>query len=135
MFNLARARNGTCAGIIDDIAAERALAASSLRDLDGTLQEILNEQRVSRQTFDDAACSFIRHEKRQIEIEEQQLFPAASPILTAADWADIHAKLRDEIVSLRTRRLKDRLRTQRHWIVREALADQAERSGRPEVRE
>jgi hypothetical protein len=27
------------------------------------------------------------------------------------------------------------LRTQRHWIVREALADQAERSGRPEVRE
>jgi hypothetical protein len=46
-------------------------------------QEILNEQRVSRQTFKDAAHAFILHERRQIEIEEQNFFPMAQSALTS----------------------------------------------------
>jgi hemerythrin-like domain-containing protein len=112
---------------------ERATVASSLQQLAGALGDILNEQRVLRQTFDDAACRFIQHERRQIEIEEGQLFPEALAVLTPADWADIHARLRDEKASPRAHQLEDQLRAQRGWIVREALANRAERSGRGEA--
>lgn len=128
LFNRERVANAACARIIDDIAAERGKAASSLQALSEALREILNEQRVLRQTFDDAARSFIRHQRRQIEIEGQRLFPIAQSALAPADWADLHAKLRDESMMLRTRRLKERLRDRRRWIIREELADQAERS-------
>ena len=114
--------------IIDDIAAERARASSSLQALSEALREILNEQRVLRQTFDDAARSFIRHERRQIEMEGRRLFPIAQSALAPAERADLHAKLRDENMSLRTRQLKERLRDRRRWIIREEVADQAERS-------
>lgn len=124
LFNVARARNATCARIIDDIATERTIAASSLQALSEALRDILNEQRVLRQTFDDAARSFIQHERRQIEIEEQRLFPEASSMLASANWAELHTRLRDENMSLRTHRLKERLRGQRDWIIRQDLAGQ-----------
>jgi hemerythrin-like domain-containing protein len=134
MLNLlARSRSVTCARILDDIAGERATVASSLQQLAGALGDILNEQRVLRQTFDDAACRFIQHERRQIEIEEGQIFPEALAVLTPADWADIHARLRDQKASPRAHQLEDQLRAQRGWIVREALANRAERSGRGEA--
>jgi hemerythrin-like domain-containing protein len=127
MLNLlARTRSVTCARILDGIAGERAIAASSLQQLAGALGEILNEQRVLRQVFDDAACRFIQHERRQIEIEERQLFPEALSVLTPADWADIHARLREEKASPRAHQLQEQLRAQRGWIVREALAKRNE---------
>jgi hemerythrin-like domain-containing protein len=134
MFNLlARTQSAACARILDDIAGERARAASSLQELARALGDILNEQRVLRQVFYDAACRFIQHERRQIEIEERQLFPEAFAVLTPADWADIHARLRDERASPRTHQLEERLRAQYGWIIREALADLAGRNGREEA--
>jgi hemerythrin-like domain-containing protein len=134
MLNLlARTGSVTCARILDDIAGERATAASNLQQLTGALGDILNEQRVLRQVFDDAACRFIQHERRQIEIEEGQLFPEALAVLTPADWADIHARLREEKASPRAHQLEEQLRAQRGWIVREALANRAERSRRGEA--
>jgi hemerythrin-like domain-containing protein len=128
IFNLVRLRNPICDRIIDDIADERAAAALSLQDLGDALRDILNEQRILREAFNDAARRFIQHERRQIEIEEQQLFPTASPVLAPADWADLHTKLRDQRTALRIHGLEERLRAQRRWIMREAQADQMERS-------
>jgi branched-chain amino acid transport system ATP-binding protein len=134
MLNLlARTRSVTCARILDDIAGERATVASSLQQLAGVFGDILNEQRVLRQVFDDAACRFIQHERRQIEIEEGQLFPEALAVLTPAGWADIHARLREEKASPRAHQLEEHLRAQRGSIVREALANRAERSRRGEA--
>lgn len=129
IFNLTRARSPGCARIIEEIAAERTDATMDLQALGETLRDILNDQQISRQTFDDAARGFLRHERRQIEIEEQQLMPWASALLRPVDWAGLRSALMRETALPRSRRLRERLRDQRHWIVREALADQAERSG------
>jgi hemerythrin-like domain-containing protein len=128
LFNLTQTRTHVCDGIIDDLAKERAAAASSLEGLGEALRDILNEQRVLRQTFDDAAHSFIQHKRRQIEIEERQLFPTVLSVMAPTDWADLQTKLKDQNQALRTRGLEERLQAQRRWIKREALADQAERS-------
>jgi len=110
MFNLTRVRTTQCDSIIDNIADERAVAASSLQVLGDTLRDILNEQRVLRQTFNDAAHAFIQHERRQIEIEERQLFPAVLSILAPADWADLRTKLSNKKEPLRSHGLEERLR-------------------------
>lgn len=132
MFSLTKNRNERCARAIDNVLVERAIAALSLQALSERLRDILTEQRVSRQAFDEAARSFIQHERRQIEIEERQFFPVAFSVLTPADWADIHTREKKENESQNARHLKKRLRAQRRWIIREALADQRERSRRGE---
>ncbi len=127
VFKLTRMRNDKCGDIVCNIANERAAAATSLQALDDCLRDILKDQRVLRETFDDAARDFIRHERRQIRIEEEQLFPAVLLILTPADWAAIDADLRDQRQPLLKRGLEERLRARHRWISREALVDQAER--------
>ena len=91
-------------------------------------RDILNDQQVLRQAFDDAARDFIQHERRQIEIEERQLFPAILSILAPADWAALRTQLRDQKELPRTRGLEERLQARRRWISREPLADQSARS-------
>lgn len=110
LFNLTRVRTSQCDSIIDNIADERAVAASSLQLLGDALRDILNEQRILRQTFDDAARAFIQHERRQIEIAERQLFPAVLSILAPTDWADLHSKLSGKKEPLHSRSLEERLR-------------------------
>jgi len=128
LFNLTRTQTGLCDSMIDRIADERAASASSLEALRDALGEILNEQRVLRQTFDDAARGFIQHERRRIEIEEQRLFPELLSVLGPAAWAELAAGLRDQRELPRRRGLEERLRARSLWISREALADQAERT-------
>ena len=109
LFNLTRVRTTQCDSLIDNIADERAVAASSLQVLGDVLRDILNEQRVLRQTFNDAARSFIQHERRQIEIEERQLFPAVLSMLAPADWAHPRTKLSNKKEPLRSHGLEERL--------------------------
>lgn len=129
LFNLTRTRTGTCDSMIDRIADERAAVISSLEALRDALGQILNEQRVLRQSFDEAARGFIQHERRQIEIEEQQLFPALLSALGPAEWADLGASLKDQ--SALPRGLEQRLHARRLYLSREAQVDQAERTRPP----
>jgi hemerythrin-like domain-containing protein len=126
IFNLTRTRNAEVAKTIDAILAERATAVASLERARDSLRDILNEQRVLRQEFDDAACNFMKHERRQIELEEQFL-PLAFSHLTPAERAGFRRTSRLGNMAVRARRLKARLRAQHRWIVREELADQAGR--------
>ena len=59
--------------MIDDAIDERGAAAESLQLLENCLKGILNDEQVLRQSFDDATRDFIRHERRQIEIENGAL--------------------------------------------------------------
>jgi len=123
LFNLIRIRDAKCDRIIDEIQDERAAALSSLERLGDALRDILNEQRVPRQAFDDPARGFIQHERRQIEIEEK-LFVAASAVLATIDWADLYAEPSDQRGSLLARGLEDKLHARYRAIIREARADQ-----------
>jgi hypothetical protein len=93
--------------------------------------------RVPEQECDVFSRGFILHERRQIELEEQKLFPLAESALVDAEWQGLRARLRDENLSLRSPQIKERLRDKRRWIVREESADQAARkaaSGRQSVK-
>jgi hemerythrin-like domain-containing protein len=127
LLDLVRTRNVQCARIVEKIADERAAAMSGLQVLGEALSDILNEQRVLRRTLDTAARSFIQHERRQIEFEELRLFPVASAALTPKDLKGLRARLKKDHISSYMRQLIARLRSQRRWIVREAMADHAER--------
>ncbi len=105
----------------------RTKASASVKVLSKALLDILNEQCVSRQTFDDVARAFIRQTRHQIELEEQRI-PIARSASSAADWADLHVKLRDETSSLRNRNLRGRLRDDFRRILREGAEDRADRS-------
>ncbi len=90
LFKPVRRSDATCAKIVDEIVDKRTKASASLNALSNALQDILNEQCVSRQTFDDAARTFIRQARHQVELEEQRLFPIARSVLSTADSADLH---------------------------------------------
>jgi len=128
LFKRVRRSDATCAKIVDKIVDKRTKTSASLKALSNALRDILNEQCVSRQTFDDVARTFIRQARDQVELEEQRLFPIARTVLSTEDWADLHLKLRDETLSLRNRNLKGRLRDDFRRIVREGAEDRAERS-------
>ncbi|MEK4032334.1 hypothetical protein WOC76_22260 [Methylocystis sp. IM3] len=132
LIALVKNRKEWCDRTIANVLAERAVAASSLQALSDHLRDILNEQRVSRQSFCEAACKFLQHERRQIEGVEREFLPVALSVLTPSDWADVRARQEEEENSQVGRDLKKRLRTQRHWVLREAAADKNERSRRQE---
>jgi hemerythrin-like domain-containing protein len=127
LARLTNIRNATCLKVMEAVAAEQAATAAGLQELGETLRDILNEQRVLRDDFNDAALRFIFHERRQIKIEEEQLFPLASSVLTPEDWADIYTRSSAQRISPSFRQLEKHLRDQRRWIVRQELAAKAER--------
>jgi hemerythrin-like domain-containing protein len=121
LLNLIRMRGAGCDEIIDKIFDARATAASSLQVLGDALRYILDDQRVLRQTFDDAARGFIQHERQQIEIEER-LFVAASSVLASFDWADLYGELSDQRKTQHDRDLEDKLHARYRSIMRESRA-------------
>lgn len=126
--NLVRMRSCLCDDMIDNTIDERGAAAGSLQLLENCLKGILNDEQVLRQSFDDAARDFIRHERRQIEIEERELFPTILSILAPADWATLDMQLRTLSGSPDFHGREERLHARSRWISREALVDQAERN-------
>lgn len=132
LISLIKHRNESCDRAIANVLAERVVAASSLQALSDYLRDVLNEQRVSRQSFCEAASAFVQHQRRQIEVVARELVPVALSFLTPSDWADIRTRQEKENSSLVARDLKKRLRAQRHWVLRAALADKNERSRREE---
>ena len=121
LFSLIRTRNVRYDEIIDRIYGARDAAISILQSLEDALREVLNDQRVIRRRFHDAARAFIEHERRQIEIEER-LFVAASSVLTAFDWADLYGELSDQRRTADARSLEDKLHVRYRSIVRESRA-------------
>jgi hemerythrin-like domain-containing protein len=117
-----RKLNDPCMSFVTDVSAKRAKTTSSLQALGAILRAILNDQTVFRETFEDAAHSFIRHERRRIEIEEQKLRPIAQMALRPTEWAHLQVRLADKNKSVEIAHSKERLRERRRWIIREGLA-------------
>jgi hemerythrin-like domain-containing protein len=133
LLDLVKTRNMLCAKIVDEIVSERASVSANLEALDDTLRDIRNEQRILRQTFDEAARNFIEHERRQIKLEEQQLFPAVSGVLRPKALKRLRAMPTGAQISPSMRQLVARLRSQRRWIVRAAMMERAARDASKSV--
>jgi hemerythrin-like domain-containing protein len=78
---------------IIDIEAEHGQAAMRLERFAKLVDSVLDDRELPRAALDTAAAEFIAHERRHMQIEEQELFPAARASLTSEDWTALDAKL------------------------------------------
>lgn len=92
IFEKLRARDPVVAEGIGDLEAEHREEARSLQHVADIIRKISLDREVSRQTFDDAMREFIYRHRTHMAMEERFLFPAASNVLRAEDWAEIALK-------------------------------------------
>ena len=96
VFEKLRARDPGAAAAYGDIDAEHETEAKRLRKFADAVNAVLADQEVLRETFHLAVHEFIKNQRDHLKREEVRLFPAAAKALTAADWADVDARLADK---------------------------------------
>jgi hemerythrin-like domain-containing protein len=96
------------AKLLIDTEAEHGQAAIRLERFAKLVESVFDDLELPRAALDAAAAEFIAHERRHIQIEEQELFPAARENLTADDWAELNTKLGDARDPLFTRKVEAR---------------------------
>lgn len=78
--------------LLDD-EAEGRQAQASLETFTGLIEDVINEQEVSREAVVAAAKDFAAHVKRLIRFAEGELLPTALQSLTSQAWAALDEKL------------------------------------------
>jgi hemerythrin-like domain-containing protein len=110
-----------------DIEAEHGQAAIRLERFAKLVDSVLNDCELPRAGLDAAAAEFVAHERRHIEVEEQQLFPAARAALTAEDWTALDAKLGAARDPLFNRQVEARFEALHKRLAAWELEDQGQR--------
>jgi hemerythrin-like domain-containing protein len=123
------ARDPARADAIIGIEAEHSQAERRLDVFARLVEGVLNDQELSRQALDLAATEFVAHERRHIEIEERELFPAARAILSGEDWTQLDAKLDDARDPLFDRKIERRYAALAARLARWEEEDRATRGG------
>ncbi len=84
-----KVRDPAAAAKVGDLAAEHRTGADRLRQVSQTVENVLLDREIPRNTVDGIIRSFIAHERRHIAMEENDFFPAAVKALQPMDWAEI----------------------------------------------
>jgi hemerythrin-like domain-containing protein len=95
IFARLQARDPDTAAGIGDLEGEHKQGTERLYRLARTLDSILTDHDLRRETFDTVVRDFIDSERQHIAMEEHRLFPAALRTLRQEDWAAIEARLND----------------------------------------
>ena len=95
VFETLKARDPAAAAKIGDLTAEHRSGAERLQRVAQTVQNVLSDQILARQTVHDIIFDFIEHERRHIAMEDHVFFPAAVQALQREDWAQIASQLTD----------------------------------------
>jgi hemerythrin-like domain-containing protein len=95
VFKKLAARDPAAAAKIGDLAAEHRSGSERLSRVAHAVEIVLKDQEVLRQTVDDVIRDFIAQERRHIDMEERDFFPAAVKALRPQDWAEIAMALTD----------------------------------------
>ncbi len=80
-------------GELVDLEAEHAKLRDGTMKLSEALRQVLAEELVDRTLLQDMAREFLDVYRHHIAREEREIFPAAERILSAAEWAEIDARL------------------------------------------
>jgi len=83
------------AGSIADLQAEHREGAKRLHRVADTIDSVLNDQALERQSVDRVIRDFIDNERKHIALEDEVVFPAIVETLRSQDWAEIALKLAD----------------------------------------
>ena len=89
VFQRLKSRNPVAAEIVGDLAGEHQDGAERLRKVSQAIESVLADRIMPRQIVDDIIRNFILHERRHIDMEERDFFPAAINALQPQDWAEI----------------------------------------------
>ena len=93
IFAKLKARDPVTAASIGDLEAEHGKGSKRLARVARTVEGVLADREILRDTVDAIIRDFIDHERRHMAMEERVLFPAAMRVLLPQDWAEIRAKL------------------------------------------
>jgi hemerythrin-like domain-containing protein len=93
IFEKLKARDPITAASIGDLEAEHGNGSKRLGRVARTVESILADREILRQTVDEIIRDFIDHERQHMAMEERVLFPAAVKVLLPQDWAEIRARL------------------------------------------
>ncbi len=93
IFEKLKARDPITAASIGDLEAEHGSGSKRLGRVARTVESILADREILRQTVDEIIRDFIDHERQHMAMEERVLFPAAVKVLLPQDWAEIRARL------------------------------------------
>jgi len=93
VFAKLRLRDPAAAERIGDLAGEHRKGAERLRRVAMTVDAVLVDREMLRQTVDAIIRDFIEHERRHISMEDRHFFPAALNALEPEDWTEIASSL------------------------------------------
>ena len=93
VFAKLKIRDPAAAKKIGDLAGEHEKGAKRLRRVAETVDAVLTDREMLRQTVDTIIRDFIDQERHHILMEDRYFFPAALKALEPQDWTDIASAL------------------------------------------
>jgi hemerythrin-like domain-containing protein len=129
IFEKLKVRDPVTAASIGDLQAEHGKGSKRLARVARTVEGVLADREILRDTVDAIIRDFIDQERRHMAMEERVLFPAAMRVLLPQDWAAIRAKLAAGTDPLDTA-LEAKYRALRHLILQWEQEAESERTQR-----
>ena len=126
VFAKLRLRDPVAAAKIGDLAREHEKGAERLRRVAKTVDGVLANRAFLRHDVDAIVRDFLEHERRHIEMEDRDFFPAAVKALRPQDWTEIASALsshRDPLFSDATETRFEALRAHILQLEQEAEAE------------
>jgi hemerythrin-like domain-containing protein len=93
VFAKLKKRDPAAATKIGDLAGEHKKGAQRLRRVAETVDAVLTDREMLRQTVGTIIRDFIEQERHHILMEDRYFFPAALKALEPKDWTDIASSL------------------------------------------
>ena len=128
VFARLKMRDPAAAGKIGDLAGEHKKGAERLRRVAETVDAVLADREMFRQSVDAVIRDFIDSERHHILMEDRYFFPAALKALEPQDWTDIASSLTDRKDPLFNHAIEERFDTLRGHILRLEQEAEAERN-------
>jgi hemerythrin-like domain-containing protein len=131
IFEKLKVRDPIAAASVGDLEAEHRKGSKRLCRVAQTVESILADREMLRQTVDEIMRDFIDHERQHMAMEERVLFPAAVKVLLPQDWREITVRLAARKDPFSDTALEDKYRLLRHLILQwehEAESERIERT-------
>lgn len=117
-----RARDPAAADRVGDLEGEHRALAALTRRFAETIEAVLLDREMPRETVDRAARDFLSAYRKHMAMEEEQFFPAAEAALDGSDWAALAGSMADPDDPLFGVRVARRFQTLRDDIL--AMAEE-----------
>ena len=114
---------------VGDLEAEHKENSRRVEKAAEAIENVLNEQEVSREAVENVVRAFITDQRRHMSMEEERFFPTARETLSQKDWATIDREATDHEDPLFQGTVEDRYREIAQRIALWEAEDQRLRRG------